>query len=71
MYTSDEETTWLEYNQPDDNWINQVRDRLKENIQKQFSLEEWNNDKVIQALESQEGIKELISYKLITQLLKI
>ena len=67
MTESDGEDRWLEDRSSSYSWTNQVIERLKEHINNIFSLEEWHNNRIIQALETQEGIEELISYKLNTK----
>src|SRR5437870_1460495 len=65
------EDIWLEDRSPSNNWLDQVRKRLSEQIRNIFSFKEWYNNRIIQALEIQDRIQELVSYKLNTQLAKV
>ena len=71
MTELDGEDTWLENRSLSDNQLDQVRERLNEQIRNTFSFKEQYNNRIIQALETQDGIQELVSYKLNTQLAKV
>ena len=49
-----------------DYWQQHVKKAIENVITKEFDIKTWNYDKIIQALNSNEGIKNFIEYKLNT-----
>ena len=59
--------TNTEYNTQMQEWIQQINDRMEQDIDTTFDSASWNYDRVVTALQSKEGIQEFTKYKMQTK----
>ena len=45
-------------------WINMIQTKLASKITESFNMEIWNYNKILESLQSKQGIEEFIKYKL-------
>ena len=49
-----------------DIWVNEIQDNINNIIKQEFDQQLWNNDNILQALKSLDGLQKFISHKINT-----